>query len=86
MMHSFDGEGIALIIAATGGLITSVVSAWGVLISTRNAKKIEDVHILAQQVKIQTDGLTEKLVNTTAQKSFAEGVKSEVDRNGNHKP
>jgi hypothetical protein len=85
-MHAFDGEGIALIIAATGGLVTSVVSAWGVIVSKRNEQKLEDVHKLTKQVKEETDGMKDELVRATAKASFAEGVKSEVDRNGNHKP
>lgn len=81
------GSDIALIITACGSSIAAILSAWGVMISTRNQKqigvvneKVENVHSLTKQVQVETNGMKDELVAEVRASSFARGVKSETDK------
>lgn len=82
-----SGSDIALIITACGSSIAAILSAWGVIVSHRNERrlgvvdaKVETVHNLTKQVQVETNGLKDDLVKEVRKASFAEGVKSEVDK------
>ncbi len=67
-----SGAEVAQIITS---LATLVAAIGALMISWRNAAKIEAVHIA-------TNSLTDRLVNTTRTEAHAAGVKEQKDREG----
>jgi hypothetical protein len=53
-------------------LATLLTAAASMIVLLRNTKKID-------QVRVATDGITERLVATTKKAAFAEGVKTEKE-------
>lgn len=65
---------LAVIISASASLIAALAALASILVSLRNGRKIE-------VVRSESNSMKDELVRTTAEKSFAEGVKA-GEKNG----
>lgn len=68
------------LITAIGVMLTSIATIINIGISLRNGLKIKAVHEVALQVRTEANGMKSELVKEVRAASFAQGVKSEVDK------
>ncbi len=76
---------IAQMLTAIGLLLTGCSSSVNVYISWRNGKKVEGVGRDITTLKIQTDGISDKLLKVTGEAEHAKGVlqgAAEAQQNG----
>ncbi len=84
------GPDIAIVLGGINTLIVTIAAvfakradaraAQGIEVSRRNTQKIAEVHELAKQVQVETNGMKAELVREVREASFAKGVKSETDK------
>lgn len=79
-LHGLDFNGMASVITALTALLAAFTSLISVLISLRNGRKIEQVHLA-------TNSMKDELVKTVGEAEHAKGYKQATDEatNGNKK-
>lgn len=72
-----SGAEYALIITSLATLVSAI---GGIVVSLRNADKLQKVHDEVKVVASETNGMKDQLVKVTGEAEFAKGVKQERDR------
>jgi len=71
------GEALGQIITSVATLITAAGSVW---VSLRNSRKIDDTAAKVDAVHIATDGITSKLIASTATVAHRDGVDAGISQ------
>jgi hypothetical protein len=76
-MHNWDWIGIATVVAAAGAAVASIIGAISSLVNSWRLRRVSDV---VDDVKHNTDGLTDKLGRASHAAGVVEGTTAERER------